>query len=579
MPSAEYLRLMEKDVRSWSVADVGVWLEAMNLGDYKVKFSLNEISGDVLYEIQEEDLVMLGINSLGHRKRILRGISQLVSEEQRFPSFSDTQSESGSEISDSVSDTGSTRSGMSSASQKSNVYEYGDNDWVQLKLMYKGSASLLSVKAGISLRDLKRKVRKEFRMRMDLQFEDQDGDLVTIKRTKDFKCIIRHHQPPIRLLCKRGYSKRHQKELPTIKGAISDHEKSLLDSLLDATIVIDTKAIILAFNTAAEKLFGYEKHEVVGENVKVLMSESYAKQHDQFVQSYLKTGQSKVVGKTRCVVARHSTGKPLTVELSLTETKTEDRHTFTGTCRPTQEKQGDDAQFSILDSLLEMAVVINERGNILYMNQRACQFLGYTKDEVLGENVKLIMPSPFKENHDHYLNNYRLSGIKKVIDKTRDVLAERKDGSVVRINLSVSEQEDGQGKKFTGLFREAKGVERKSVLSQQREVLHNVLVPAVIIDSTGMIQGFNRSASKLTGYDLSEVLGQNVKILMDSATAAKHDQYLATYMETKQSKILGKERVVLLKLKQGSMIRVKLSVSEFNDGDKSFFTGMFHDAR
>ena len=47
-------------------------------------------------------------------------------------------------------------------------------DWVQLKLMYKGSASLLSVKAGISLRDLKRKVRKEFRMRMDLQFEDQD---------------------------------------------------------------------------------------------------------------------------------------------------------------------------------------------------------------------------------------------------------------------------------------------------------------------------------------------------------------------------------------------------------------------
>lgn len=122
----------------------------------------------------------------------------------------------------------------------------------------------------------------------------RQGDLVTIKRTKDFKCIIRHHQPPIRLLCKRGYSKRHQKELPTIKGAISDHEKSLLDSLLDATIVIDTKAIILAFNTAAEKLFGYEKHEVVGENVKVLMSESYAKQHDQFVQSYLKTGQSKV---------------------------------------------------------------------------------------------------------------------------------------------------------------------------------------------------------------------------------------------------------------------------------------------
>lgn len=114
-------------------------------------------------------------------------------------------------------------------------------------------------------------------------------------------------------------------------------------------------------------------------------------------------------------MARHSTGKPLTVELSLTETKSEDRHTFTGTCRPTQEKQGDDAQFSILDSLLEMAVVINERGNILYMNQRACQFLGYTKDEVLGENVKLIMPSPFKENHDHYLNNYRLSGIKKVL--------------------------------------------------------------------------------------------------------------------------------------------------------------------
>lgn len=78
------------------------------------------------------------------------------------------------------------------------------------------------------------------------------------------------------------------------------------------------------------------------------------------------------------------------------------------------------------------------------------------------------------------------------------MLAEKKDGSIVNVNLCVSEQDGDDGKIFTGIIRERKEQMRQSVLAQQRQVLHNLLVPSIIIDSTGMIQGFNKAASKVS---------------------------------------------------------------------------------
>eukprot|EP01104_Vermistella_antarctica_P020063 TRINITY_DN832_c0_g1_i10.p1 TRINITY_DN832_c0_g1~~TRINITY_DN832_c0_g1_i10.p1 ORF type:complete len:177 (-),score=57.95 TRINITY_DN832_c0_g1_i10:75-605(-) len=163
----------------------------------------------------------------------------------------------------------------------------------------------------------------------------------------------------------------------------------------------------------------------------------------------------------------------------------------------------------------------------------------------------------------------------------RHVLAEKADGSVVPITLAVCQKmDDATGKyTFTGMVRVREGHNagaKVSVLKQEREVVNGLMVPGIIINEQCEIQAFNRAASKLLGYDLAEVLGSNVKMIVPPAHAAKHDSYIDNYLKTGVAKVIGKERILAARRKDGKLIKIQLSVTEKSDGDKKFFTGMFH---
>jgi PAS domain-containing protein len=70
--------------------------------------------------------------------------------------------------------------------------------------------------------------------------------------------------------------------------------------------------------------------------------------------------------------------------------------------------------YVLLENILDTAIVINDKGAIQYFNKRAEAFFGYNRSETLGRNVKMLMPSPFADEHDSYLTNYLSTGEAKV---------------------------------------------------------------------------------------------------------------------------------------------------------------------
>jgi PAS domain S-box-containing protein len=70
--------------------------------------------------------------------------------------------------------------------------------------------------------------------------------------------------------------------------------------------------------------------------------------------------------------------------------------------------------YVLLENILDTAIVINDKGSIQYFNKRAEAFFGYNRSETLGRNVKMLMPSPFADEHDSYLTNYLSTGEAKV---------------------------------------------------------------------------------------------------------------------------------------------------------------------
>ncbi|MFH1288004.1 MAG: PAS domain S-box protein, partial [bacterium] len=115
--------------------------------------------------------------------------------------------------------------------------------------------------------------------------------------------------------------------------------RTIINTAADAIITINDKFIVLVFNPAAERLFGYSASEVVGNNVKMLVPEPYKSQHDTFVSNYLRTGIKKIIGIGREVIAQRKEGKIFPIYLSVGEVNLSDQRMFTGIIHDITERK------------------------------------------------------------------------------------------------------------------------------------------------------------------------------------------------------------------------------------------------
>lgn len=109
---------------------------------------------------------------------------------------------------------------------------------------------------------------------------------------------------------------------------------------------------------------------------------------------------------------------------------------------------------AVVDTAVEGIITINDRGIVDSMNAAAERMFGYRADEVIGHNVSLLMPSPYREQHDGYIARYRETGQAKIIGIGREVAGQRKDGTMFPIDLAVSEVKLDDRRIFTGLLRD-----------------------------------------------------------------------------------------------------------------------------
>lgn len=130
------------------------------------------------------------------------------------------------------------------------------------------------------------------------------------------------------------------------------HLNSILDTVPDAMIVIDTAGVIRSFSAAAQRLFGYEAAEVRGENVSMLMPSPYREAHDGYMSRYMRTGERRIIGIGRVVVGERKDGSTFPMELAVGEMISGRERFFTGFVRDLTERQETDARLQELQAEL-----------------------------------------------------------------------------------------------------------------------------------------------------------------------------------------------------------------------------------
>ncbi|MGI9478178.1 MAG: PAS domain S-box protein [Hyphomicrobiaceae bacterium] len=162
--------------------------------------------------------------------------------------------------------------------------------------------------------------------------------------------------------------------------------------------------------------------------------------------------------------------------------------------------------FSVLDLVPDVIITIDEAGSIASFSLAAEKLFGYKLSEVIGQNVKMLMPEPYRTEHDDYLAHYRQSGEKKIIGIGREVEAQRKDGSVLPINLAVNEFLVNGRRMFTAVVHDLSELRQAQAFSDRLgRILDRSLNEIYVFESVSLrFVQVNYGARRNMGYSSAE---------------------------------------------------------------------------
>ena len=195
--------------------------------------------------------------------------------------------------------------------------------------------------------------------------------------------------------------------------------RGIMETVVDGIVVIDDAGVIESFNPAAEKVFGYDAEEVIGNNVSMLMPEPFASQHDAYLARYQETGKAQIIGKGREVLGRRKDGSVFPLELAVSEMTAEGQSLFIGVTRDITERKRYEQE---LQHAVEQAEIANRAKSEFLANMS--HELRTPLNAIIGFSEAMqtgIFGSIDNDHYEGYIGNINDSG-RHLLDVINDIL-------------------------------------------------------------------------------------------------------------------------------------------------------------
>jgi PAS domain S-box-containing protein len=303
-------------------------------------------------------------------------------------------------------------------------------------------------------------------------------------------------------------------------GRSEEREAAILYASLDAVITIDHQGQVLEFNPAAEKVFGYNRAEVLGREMsELIIPPALRERHRRGLAKYLATGEGPVLGKRLELKGMRADGTEFPVELTITPITGNEQPVFTGFVRDITERKRMEETRSQLSAIVESSddAIIGKTldGIITSWNEGAEKVYGYTAHEVVGRPISMLMPPDLIKELPAILNRLRMG---ESINHYETVRL-RKDGQRINVSLTLSPIRDSAGN-IVGASTIARDItESKRADEQivyQAYLLENVNDAVIGSDENSVIRFWNQGAEKMFGWKAEEVLGRSGREILRS---------------------------------------------------------------
>ncbi len=288
---------------------------------------------------------------------------------------------------------------------------------------------------------------------------------------------------------------------------------AIVDHAPAAIFIKDEQGRFVLVNRYLEHLYGRPRQEIIGKSITELWPPEMAARMQAVDRQVLERGEP--VTTEEIVPAEdgphtylsvkfplpHVAGKGVT--LGGISTDITERKQVEAALLETSERMR-----AILDTAVDSIITIDEHGVIQGLNPATTRLFGYAPEELLGRNVSLLMPEPYRSEHGRYMDDYLRTGVRKVIGIGREVWGRRKDGSIFPMELSVSETLLARGRLFTGLVRDIS--QRKEAERAQALLIEVGVVLAQSLDMDTTLRSIASLVVKhLADYCMVDLLGED----------------------------------------------------------------------
>jgi two-component system, cell cycle sensor histidine kinase and response regulator CckA len=356
--------------------------------------------------------------------------------------------------------------------------------------------------------------------------------------------------------------------------------RALIDAAPDGFIIVNDEGRIVLVNLQTEKMFGYERVELLDKPIEILVPERFRGKHRGHRAGFMNHQQLRPMGKGLELFGLRRDGNEFPIEISLSPIQTKSGSLVSAAVRDITDRKRIEERFrTLLDSAPDAMVVVNETGTIVLVNSQTEKLFGYQREELLGQPVEVLVPERFWFEHRKHRHKYVQHTQVRPMGIGLDLYGLRKDGTEFPVEISLSPQHTHEGILVSSTIRDVTQRKRIEDALRQSEASFRAMVEGTYgvyrASADGAILMANPALAKMLGYDSEREL-KSLNLAVDVFAESEFSTHLFDQPGRRKQFARVETR---WRRKDGTVITVEISGRPVNDdsGELLYFEVLAED--